>query len=372
MHKLTFYPLGNAETLLVDLDNGRKVLVDYANKREPDNRYDLRCDLPNLLKDDMKAADRDYYDAVAFTHLDDDHVHGASEFFWLQHAEKYQDKDRFKISEMWVPAAAIVEKRLDGDSLIIRAEARHRLRQGKGIRVFSAPTTLSQWFEEEGLDLADYCKRGIVLDAGKTVPTFTLANDDAEFFIHSPFASRTEDGSVHVRNIDAIVMQAVFQLGGTTTRALITADIPYEQFDEIVRVTKQHKHEERLKWDIMDVSHHCSYLAIGPEKGKTKTEPTENVKWLFEQGQSEGHLVSSSVIIPTQDTDQPPHVQAANYYRQVAADIDGEFNVTMEYPKKTAPAPLVIEIGSGGATLKRDAVVTVGGGITSQPAHRVG
>jgi ribonuclease BN (tRNA processing enzyme) len=376
VHKVTFYPLGNAETLRIDIENGRKVLIDYADKRDPNNKFDLRCDLPALLKAELKTANRDYYDAVVFTHLDDDHVCGAGDFFYFEHATSRQTEGRIKMDEMWVPAFAVLESNLDGDSLTIRKEARYRLKElkGEGIRVFSAPGTLKQWFEDNDLDIDDYRERGIVLDAGKLVPTFSLSKDKVEFFVHSPFASRTEDGTLHVRNTDAIVMQAVFQTGGQTTRFLITADVPSDQLDEIVRVTKLKKNEIRLKWDIYDVPHHCSYTGIGPEKGKNKTEPTDNVKWLHEQGEKGGVLVSSSKPIPIDDSDsQPPHRQAAAYYQDVAKNIEGVFEVTMEHPKKAAPEPLVIEISDKGAALKRATVITVGGGgLTGQAAHRVG
>ena len=376
MHKITYYPIGNAETLRIDINsNARKVLVDYADVRDRNNKFDLRCDLPTLLKDDLKAAKRDYYDVVAFTHLDDDHVCGSGDFFHFEHSTSRQGDGRIKMEEIWVPAFAVVESNLEGDSLTISKEARYRLKElkGKGIRVFSAPGTLKDWFEKNDLDLDDYRERGIVIDAGKLVPTFNLTDDNAEFFIHSPFASRTEDGALHVRNTDAIVMQAVFNAAGQHTKFLITADVPYDQLDEIVRVTKLKKNETRLEWDIYDVVHHCSYLSLGPEKGKDKTEPTENVQWLLDQGRTGGLLVSSSKPIPTDDSDsQPPHRQAAATYKETASNIDGEFVVTMEHPKKAAPEPLVIEITSLGAALKRAAVVTVGATATSQAAHRVG
>ena len=57
--------------------------------RDPDNEDDLRCDLEQELRDDLKDSDRDYYDVVAFTHLDEDHYKRAAEFFWLKHAKKY-------------------------------------------------------------------------------------------------------------------------------------------------------------------------------------------------------------------------------------------------------------------------------------------
>jgi hypothetical protein len=130
MHKLTFYPLGNAETMLINVENGRRILIDYANMRDQNDKYDLRCDLYKLLKEDLANTKSDYYDVVVFTHLDNDHICGFSDFFWLEHKLKGQTEERITINEMWVPAAAIVETNLDGDAEIIRAEARHRLRQG--------------------------------------------------------------------------------------------------------------------------------------------------------------------------------------------------------------------------------------------------
>src|SRR5690606_14646595 len=70
MPKVTFYPLGNADSTLIDLTNGEKILFDYANRRCPDDKEDKRADLPVELRKDLGS--RDYYDVVAFTHLDQD------------------------------------------------------------------------------------------------------------------------------------------------------------------------------------------------------------------------------------------------------------------------------------------------------------
>ena len=71
--KLTFHPLGNADCTRFDLADGKKLLVDYADMRNPNDLWDRRIDLPAELKSDLRAAKRDYYDVVCFTHLDDDH-----------------------------------------------------------------------------------------------------------------------------------------------------------------------------------------------------------------------------------------------------------------------------------------------------------
>jgi len=163
--KLTFHPLGNADSTRIDMANGRKMLVDYADMRNPADMWDARIDLPEVLKADLRAAKRDYYDVVCYTHLDDDHCCGSGDFFWLEHAAKYQGEGRVKIDELWVPAAAILEDGCEDSARMIRQEARHRLRIGKGIRVFSRPARLKEWLEKQGLTLES--RAHLITDAGQ-------------------------------------------------------------------------------------------------------------------------------------------------------------------------------------------------------------
>ncbi len=92
---INFFPLGNADTLRLDLADGRKVPVDYAAVRSDDDE-DKRCDLPVELRRDLKKAGRDFFDAVCIIHTDSDHCKGFGEFFWLEHAAKYQAAHRVK------------------------------------------------------------------------------------------------------------------------------------------------------------------------------------------------------------------------------------------------------------------------------------
>src|SRR5262249_1797443 len=153
------------------------------------------------------------------------------------------------------------------------------------------------WLKDNGMTLAEV--QHLITDAGQIAPEFTLEKHGVEFFVHSPFATRQDGNELEVRNDDAIVMQAVFRVQGVITKLLLFADINYDVIDDIVRQTRYHKNEARLEWHIIKLSHHCSYTAIGPEKGDDKTEPSENVQWLFgEQGQNDGILVSTSKPIP--------------------------------------------------------------------------
>ena len=171
MHKLTCYPLGNADCCLIDLENKQKILFDYADVRNPDDDDDLRIDLPEKLREDIEEAGKDSYDVVAFTHADEDHIKGFSEFFYLEYAQKYQDEDRIKIDTLWVPAAIILETSPSTeDHRILRQEARHRLKEGTGIRVFSKPQQLEKWLEDEGLTLED--RADLITNAGETIPDY--------------------------------------------------------------------------------------------------------------------------------------------------------------------------------------------------------
>lgn len=376
MPTLTFFPLGNADCCRIDLDGGEKVLFDCAATQDPDDPDDRRCDLHQELRDDLDASDRDYFDVVAFTHLDRDHFARSTEFFYLEHARKYQGDDRIKINVMWVPAALITEQAPDDEEArILQREVRHRFKKGSGIRVFSRPERLRKWCERNGIKLDD--RLDIITDAGRLAPEFSLKEHGVEFFVHSPFAIRQDDNSVEDRNADSIIMQATFKVGGVETKALLMADANHEVLTDIVKVTKSKGNESRLEWDIAKLPHHCSYLSLGPDKGVDKTVPVDEVGWLYEkQAQDGAIIVSTSRPIPAkgskEDKDpQPPHRQAANYYRSALEDEDDAFIVTMEHPNQSAPKPVVIEVGSRGATLKV-AATTVAYAATVSRAPRAG
>lgn len=353
--KLNFFPLGNADTMRIDLADDRKVLIDYAAMRNG-AAEDRRCDLPEELRQDLSKAGRDYYDVVCITHTDSDHCKGFGDFFWLDHAAKYQGEGRIKINELWVPAAAILEEGLKDCARIVRSEARHRLREGKGIRVFSRPERLKAWMENEGIDFE--ARKHLIVDAGRTVPGFEKTGPErVEFFVHCPFGWRQDENTVIERNEDSIVLHATFVEGVRESRLFLASDVNHETISAIVQVTRYHKNEDRLRWDIMKLPHHCSYLALGPERGADETKPEPDVKWLFEDQREDGAvIVSSSDPIPAKGSEadksvQPPHRQAANYHRRIANERDGEFEVTMEHPTTTSPKPFAYKVTALGVAL---------------------
>jgi beta-lactamase superfamily II metal-dependent hydrolase len=358
MPKLTFYPLGNADTALFDLAGGEKILFDYADRRNREDDNDKRIDLQAALRKDLGR--RAYYDVAVFTHLDEDHYDGMTAFFYLEHDPAYQKqvggKDRIKMNEMWVPAAVLTEKLKEEESKVIQKEARFRLRNKKGIFVFSRPDSLKDWLKKEGIDFDEV--KHLIVDAGRTVPAFTQEKHGVEFWVHSPHATRQNDDEVVVRNDHALVLLAAFKVAGVETNVQMFADVKHDIISDIVNVTRHYKNDGRLEWDVFKTPHHCSYKSVGPEKGDDRTEPTVEVDWLFrEQGRRGGVIISTSDPIPDEGSEddedkQPPHRQAANYYREIADGKDGYFKVTMEEPSEDAPQPIVIDIDARKATLR--------------------
>jgi hypothetical protein len=338
-HKITFFPIGNADSSLIELSNGKVIQIDFANMKDPNDKDDKRIDLKVELDNRVT---KDTFDVVCFTHLDNDHIKGSSDYFHLLHAKKYQTEGRKKIAEMWVPASAIVEDECEEEDRIIQAEARYRFKEGTGIKVFSRPKKLKDWCKKNDIDFES--RRHLIVDAGTLVDTFSLSNDGVEFFAQSPFVSHI--GGVEVdRNSSAITLHLTFN-NTAKTEAVFGADITWEVWKDIILVTKAKGNETRLEWDLIHVSHHCSYTALSEEKGEKQTIPDDEIKWMFEvQGRKGGYIVSPSKPIPSgYDDIQPPHKQAANYYSEVAKGLEGEFKVTMEHPTESEPKPLVFNI----------------------------
>jgi hypothetical protein len=181
----------------------------------------------------------------------------------------------------------------------------------------------------------------------------------------------SQHGDLVLRNEASLVLMATLVDDDQETNLLLSADTTHEVWADIVNISKYKGNQDRLAWDIFKLPHHCSYKSLGPEKGKTETEPIAEVKWLLDQGQTRGIIISSSKVIPETDETQPPHFQAAAVYKKLAKEIDGEFIVTMEHPTKSAPDKLIIKISGNGAMVKKSIIVG-GAAITSRPAPRAG
>lgn len=379
-HSVLFYPVGNGDTSQVILANGRRILFDFCHRQKAEQDDTPEIDLKKRLKAELDDSKRDYFDVVAFTHADLDHIQGSTEFFELEHARKYQGNGRVKIRELWVPAAMLLggasNDQQSDEFVIWRQEARHRLLEGKGILVFSKPKALmDDWLTAalkargESASARDH----LFIDAGTLVPGFTLASDDAEIFCHSPFIKHCDDGDV-IRNSAALVFNVRMSADGSYFQYLEVGDATWEDLEDIVRTTRAHKNDDRLAWDIFNIPHHCSYLALSDEKGASETTPKPLVKDLLLMGKQDSYIVSCSKPVPdikeAYEQVQPPHIQARKCYERYKNQVGArKFLVTMEEPNAAKPEPLVFEITGSGLSWKRSVILGAAAIVTSRPSR---
>jgi hypothetical protein len=376
-HQVIFYPVGNGDTTQIILSTGRRVLFDFCHREKAEDPGTPEIDLKARLKADLKKADRDYFDVVAFTHADLDHIQGSTDFFELQHAKKYHGEGRIKIRELWVPAAMLLEE-ADNDHqmeefVLLRQEARHRLLEGKDILVFSKPQALADWLEpllkERGE--AASARDHLFIDAGTIVPGFELTKDGAEFFCHSPFIKHCDEGDI-IRNRASLIFNVRLRADGQDYDYLEVGDATWEEIEDIVNTTRYHKNEDRLAWDLYNIPHHCSYLALSDEKGDKETEPKSLVKDLLLLGKRDSYIVSCSKPIPDEKSSysqtQPPHIQARKTYERYLREVNGrKFLVTMEEPNGNKPEPITFEITGGGVSWIRSTSIGAPAIILSSP-----
>lgn len=378
-HHIHFYPVGNGDTSQVVLSQGRRVLFDFCHRKNAGSADTPEIDLKTRLKDELAAATRDYFDVVAFTHADADHIMGSTEFFELQHAAKYQGTDRIKIRQLWVPAAMVLESasndQQSDEFVILRQEARYRLLEGNGILVFSKPQELMDWLVPKLKERGEppTARDHLFIDAGTLVPGFSLTVDGAEFFCHSPFIKHCEDGDI-IRNTAALVFNVRLLAGANTFDYLEIGDAHWEDLEEIVRITKWHKNDDRLAWDLINIPHHCSYFSLSDEKGEKETEPKPLVKELLLAGKQDSYIVSCSKPIvdvkESYDQVQPPHIQARKAYERYLKEVKGrKFLVTMEEPNATKPEPLVFDVTAGGISWTKVALIGAPAIVASRPSR---
>lgn len=354
MTRIVFFPIGNADSTLFRLEDGRLILVDYCRADTAGEDGDKRVKLDEALRDYLDQEGATRIDVVAFTHGDTDHIAGAEDFFWFDHDEALQGEGRVQMGEIWVPTTLLIEADC---AETVTAEVAYRLRNADagdcgGVRIFGEPEALTDWLKDEELALDDveHC----IQHAGSLVPGFAGSEDGVEVFVHSPF-SQHGDEDLGDRNGNSLILHFTIFSAAGDLRVLMGDDARWEDWQDIVAVTRAKRNEDRLTWDVFRLSHHCSYLSLGPDRGGDLTEAVAEVDWLFEQGSESARMIASSRPIPakgsTEDDDvQPPHRQAAAYYRRIAEANGGgaNFVVTMEWPTTDRPRPFVIDVDDVG------------------------
>ncbi|GAB7216048.1 hypothetical protein [Dickeya oryzae] len=148
--------------------------------------------------------------------------------------------------------------------------------------------------------------------------------------------------------------------------------------ESIYNLSEKHGNKDRLKWDLFNIPHHCSYLALAEngDKGEKETIPLDKVKDLLLMGQKDAYIICSSQAFDSdtkeaESRSQPPHIQAKRCYERYLKQVGGRrFIVTGENEGTKRPKPVTIIFKRDGASI--NTVTKVAGAaavLASQPVR---
>lgn len=362
---ITFFPVDNGDMTLLELESGRRVLVDI-NIREPgEGIRDVAKDLRDRLKTDKEG--RPYVDAFLLTHPDQDHVRGLEKHFHLGPLSEYKEpKDgeqgKIIISEMW--SSPMVFRRassnltLSSDANAWQKEARRRVngykQKNKNLRSFAEGDRIQILGEDEGNKTEDIPE--IVIKTGQSIRKINGSADNTfSGLLLAPMPKGTEEEEkLRIKNNSSVIIN--FSLARDEVKEackfLSGGDAEVGIWERVWSDNKSKP--ENLKYDLLQAPHHCSWHSLSYyswSKFRNEAKVSENARNALGQADQGAYIVASSKAILDDDND-PPCIRAKREYVSILAPKKGCFVNTATHEDSTGAVPMVFEITSEGPSLK--------------------
>ncbi|HMC39776.1 MAG TPA: hypothetical protein VKI19_08950, partial [Acidimicrobiales bacterium] len=171
-------------------------------------------------------------------------------------------------------------------------------------------------------------------------------SDRFEAFIHAPFA----DDCAAERNETSLAMQITLRTDGCPDgHVLLLGDLAFETIFKIFDYSQKKGRPERLTWDVLLASHHCSKKAMYVTENGEEILKQDLLDLLEEHASEDATIVASSDPFRPSDPPgaNPPHLKARARYEEIVPAEDG-FICTGEYPDADNPSPLVFTMTTDG------------------------
>lgn len=352
---ITFFPVGNGDMTLLELESGTRILVDI-NIREPsDDVRDVAKDLRDRLTTDEKG--RPYIDAMVLSHPDEDHCRGLEKHFHLGALADYDNNAEPKkivIREMWssplIFRRASSKHTLCDDAKAWNKEARRRVNlfrehgigeNGDLILVLGE----DQNGKTDGLEDILVCPEKTISEvAGKAQSNFGA-------LLLGPLLAENEDDDQELsKNESSVIFKYTIGVGKVSdaVRFLSGGDAEVLIWERLWQ--KYESSPDTLKYDLLSTPHHCSWHSLSNDSWgdkRRKAEVSEDARNALSQAYGGAVIVASSNEIKDDDVD-PPCIRAKEEYQSILDDVAGEFYNTARYPTSEDPAPLMFEVTAGG------------------------
>ncbi|TAK47201.1 MAG: metallohydrolase [Xanthobacteraceae bacterium] len=379
MVKTTHFQVDNGDMTLIELESGRRILVDIKIRVATADDGDE--DIPPVgdqLRERLKRDDKErfYVDAFLLTHPDKDHICGLREHFHLGDPSTWSKKDdKIIIREMW--SSPIVFRRtsknhkLCDDAVSWCDEARRRVAKFKAEGAQADGNRILIMGEDVDGKTDDL---GAILI--KTDEVFSKICGVVDFSFEARLlapmkADNDDEEEVLTKNNSSVVMRIDLKLWSTTkARYLIGGDAEVAIWEKL-----WDRHKSRKSWlqyDVLIAPHHCSWHSLSWDSWSDlgeKAKVSPNARSALGQPLLGALIVSSSKPIKD-DKDDPPCIRAKREYLDILTEVNGEFRCVCD---GASDEPMEIEILSAGPKVKRlkvAATVAATTGLGSQPfAH---
>ncbi|MBV9828300.1 MAG: metallohydrolase [Alphaproteobacteria bacterium] len=380
--RISVFVVGNGDMALIELESGRKILIDTnirsAADDPDDDTPDVAAELRNRLTRDPQG--RLYVDALLVSHPDQDHCRGLRRHFHLgPPGEWSKTADKIFIRELWsspmVFRRASSQHVLCDDAKAFNTEARRRVARFREIggSVGEGDRILILGEDENGKtdDLT-----AILI---KTDDTFSRVNGEYDYSMTTrllaprPKSDDDDEEERRSKNHSSTILRFSLLGGGKADagRFLTGGDAEVAIWE---RLWNDHEvNADWLSYDILLVPHHCSWHSLSYDSWSELGEDAEvspEARKALSQTRKGAVIVASSNPIKDDDND-PPCIRAKREYEDIAKDASGSFKCVGEYPTEKNPETMEFEIGADGPRLKSKsmkATAIIGAGsVGSQP-----
>lgn len=379
---ISLFVVGNGDMTLIELESGRKILIDTNIRSAADDPDD---DTPDVATELRKRLTRDaqgrlYVDALLLSHPDQDHCRGMSRHFHLGPPGEWSETaDKIFVRELWsspmVFRRASSQHVLCDDAKAFNSEARRRVARfretgglvGEGDRILILG-------EDENGKTDDLT--AILI---KTDDTFSRVNGEydysttARLLAPRPKSDDEDEEERRSKNHSSTILRFSLLGGGKADagRFLTGGDAEVAIWE---RLWNDHEaNADWLSYDILLAPHHCSWHSLSYDSWSELGEDAEvspAARKALSQTRKGAVIVASSNPIKDDDND-PPCIRAKREYEDIAKDASGSFKCVGQYPTEKNPETMEFEIGADGPRLKSKsmkATAIIGAGsVGSQP-----
>jgi hypothetical protein len=377
---ISFFPVGNGDMTLIELESGLKIVIDVNIRVDADNSDK---DTPDVAKDLRRRLTRDakgrlYVDAFLVSHADKDHCSGLERHFHLGPPANWSKADdKIFIREVWSSPMVFRRKSknhvLCPDAAAFNCEARRRVARFResGSAVGDGDRILILGEDQDGKtdDLT-----AILVKVDQEFSRVNGAADEtmtARLLAPQPKSADESEEELRAKNRSSTILNFSLTGGGVADagRFLTGGDAEVAIWE---RLWKRHsKRAAWLEYDILLAPHHCSWHSLSYDSWSKMGEKAcvcDAARSAVSQTRKGARIVASSDPISDDDRD-PPCVRAKREYESIAKDAKGSFLCVGE--SASSADTVEFEIGKDGPRRKTKPTKTStglgGGAVGSQP-----